>query len=153
MGDEGGLSSRALQCFIEREIGNVRVHFEQMFRDRDKQVDIAFEEMKRYRDEIAKATEDRRKHDASFYSKEQHDAFALELTRDLNRIRDSVVEIKKPKYWWVGGLMLLVAVASGIWYLSEDLTRIDVNQKAVISTLQDHLKQTADHMHLPPPKP
>lgn len=81
---------------------------------------------------------------ASFYSRDQHDAFAANVTRQFDQLRIDIDSSRRPQWaLWIAGVTLLMSVTAGIWYLAVQPIKSDLEHLSLKDgTIDDAIKAT-----------
>lgn len=132
--EEPSLNTAALKCIMDREIGGLRVHYDELLRLRDKQVELAFSAQQIHLDNLDHQAKRIQDMESKFYSKEAHDNYSISIQEKIDGIR-------APNYWWVASATIfVVSLLGGLWTLASIIARIDLNQKHAMEVLEKHME-------------
>ena len=155
----------ALREHINQRLDSIQLHVEQRFRDRDEAIRIAVKELERRLDVLNHAHEASVAERAAFYTKDQHDVFALSIDERF-RERISIVDkrfdaiteringMEKPNwqlYITIGGL--ICSLIYGMWFvavrpietelteLRQSMTTREASMQESLVTMQTELRK------------
>lgn len=145
-------SVSALKCYVDRIVGDMRVHLEIRFSDREKAVETAYTDLQRRLTEINLAHDRVVEKERDFYSKANHEIYAASISKQLSDMQKQFLAAKVPNYAVIISLgILLVALVSGLWSLAmhplqDQVAALKEELKKHESTVND--SQTANSLVL-----
>jgi hypothetical protein len=130
----------------EWTVATLKEHVEKMISDRDQAVRTAVVELERRLHDLNGAHAAAREKENTFYSREAHDIFALQVGKDFDALRDEMRDGVKPKWSvWIPAFALLMAIIGGAWILA--VTPIQQDIKHLQDRFNDSVKATEQMLH------